>query len=209
MFHILNIIDMNINILTARIKCLLSIPFYLIFLAHNKNGFLEEELRRWEELLPVVKYKSTFIAFIRMFALFPEYRNVLFFRCGSVGKLMQSFTPCARDVNFIVESRNVNKGLVLQHGYSCMLWPEKIGDNCQIWHHVTIERASGKGNRPKIGDNVKICTGAIVLGDITVGDNVTIAAGAVVVKSVPDNCVVAGNPARIKKKNGVKVDIPL
>ena len=35
--------------------------------------------------------------------------------------------------------------------------------------------------------------------NITIGDNVVIAAGAVVVKNVPDNCMVAGNPAHIKK----------
>lgn len=200
---------MKINILISRIKCILSIPFYLIFLIHNNNGTLERELKQWQEVLPVVRYKSTFITFIRKFGLFREYRNVFFFRCGTIGRLLKKFVPCAKDVNFIVASNKVDKGLVLQHGYSCMIWPEMIGKNCQIWHHVTIGRASDKGNRPKIGDNVKICTGAIVLGDITIGDNVTIAAGAVVVKDVPNNCVVAGNPARIKKQNGVKVDIPL
>lgn len=32
---------------------------------------------------------------------------------------------------------------------------------------------------------------------VMVGDNVLIAAGSVVTKSVPNNCVVGGNPARI------------
>lgn len=54
--------------------------------------------------------------------------------------------------------------------------------------------------RPVIGDNVKICTGAIVCGDITIGNNVIIGAGSVVFKSIPDNCVVVGNPARIIKR---------
>ena len=31
----------------------------------------------------------------------------------------------------------------------------------------------------------------------TIGDNVTIGAGAVVVKDVPNNAIVAGNPARV------------
>jgi acetyltransferase-like isoleucine patch superfamily enzyme len=39
-----------------------------------------------------------------------------------------------------------------------------------------------------------------VLGDIIIGDNVIIDTGAVVTKSVPKNCVVVGNPARIIKK---------
>ena len=39
----------------------------------------------------------------------------------------------------------------------------------------------------------------VIIGDIEIGDNVTIGAGSVVVKSVPSNCVIAGNPARIIK----------
>lgn len=63
--------------------------------------------------------------------------------------------------------------------------------------------------RPVIGKNVRVATGAIVIGDVRIGDNVVIGAGAVVVKDVPDNCVVVGNPARIVKKDGIKVDIKL
>ena len=37
------------------------------------------------------------------------------------------------------------------------------------------------------------------LGGVIIGDNVTIAPNAVVVKDVPDNCIVAGVPAKIIK----------
>lgn len=36
-------------------------------------------------------------------------------------------------------------------------------------------------------------------GGVIIGDNVTIAPNAVVVKDVPDNCIVAGVPAKIIK----------
>lgn len=39
----------------------------------------------------------------------------------------------------------------------------------------------------------------VIIGKINIGSNVKIGAGSVVVKDVPDNCVVAGNPARIIK----------
>lgn len=50
-----------------------------------------------------------------------------------------------------------------------------------------------------IGDNVWIGGGVTILPGVTIGDNVVIGAGAVVTKSFPDNCVIAGNPARIIK----------
>ena len=37
-------------------------------------------------------------------------------------------------------------------------------------------------------------------GGIAIGNNVIVAPNAVVVKDVPDNCVVAGVPAKIIKK---------
>lgn len=44
-----------------------------------------------------------------------------------------------------------------------------------------------------------IGAGAIILGEITIGNNSIIGAGAVVLRDVPDNVVVAGNPAETKK----------
>ena len=48
--------------------------------------------------------------------------------------------------------------------------------------------------------------GAKVLGPFRVGDNVKIAANAVVLEEVPPNCTAVGVPARIVKKNGVKIN---
>jgi acetyltransferase-like isoleucine patch superfamily enzyme len=51
-----------------------------------------------------------------------------------------------------------------------------------------------------IGDNVWIGMHAIILKGVTIGENSVVAAGAVVTKSVPANCVVAGNPAAIVRQ---------
>lgn len=75
----------------------------------------------------------------------------------------------------------------------------KIGKNCMIGTNVTIGGRSGHFEVPIIGDNVFIATGAKVLGPIVIGDNVTIGANSVVIKNVPDNCTVAGVPAKIIK----------
>ena len=76
-----------------------------------------------------------------------------------------------------------------------------IGKNCVIGQNVTIGGKSGWHEVPVIGDNVEISAGARVLGPIRIGNNVIIGANAVVVKDVPDNCIVAGVPAKIIKEN--------
>ncbi|MBR5399886.1 MAG: serine acetyltransferase [Bacteroidales bacterium] len=76
----------------------------------------------------------------------------------------------------------------------------KIGKECIIGSCVTIGGKSGWYEVPVIGNNVEISTGAKVLGPVIVGNNVIIGANAVVVKDVPDNCIVAGCPAKIIRK---------
>ena len=51
-----------------------------------------------------------------------------------------------------------------------------------------------------IGNNVWIGDKVSVLAGVHIGNNVIVAANAVVTKDIPDNCIVAGVPARIIKK---------
>jgi virginiamycin A acetyltransferase len=52
---------------------------------------------------------------------------------------------------------------------------------------------------PRIGNDVWIARGAVVLRGVTIGDGAVVAAGAVVTKDVPPFAVVAGNPAQLVK----------
>jgi acetyltransferase-like isoleucine patch superfamily enzyme len=45
-----------------------------------------------------------------------------------------------------------------------------------------------------------IGTGATILCGITIGENAIVGAGSVVTHDVPDNAVVAGNPARLLRR---------
>lgn len=93
----------------------------------------------------------------------------------------------------------------------------EIGNNCQFasssiisdtdFHPVDKEArlaqmqglpfSHDKVNKKKIkiGNNVWLGWGAIVLKGVHIGDNSIVAAGSVVVKNVPENVIVTGNPA--------------
>ncbi len=57
----------------------------------------------------------------------------------------------------------------------------------------------------KIGKNCFIGCNCIVLKGSVLGDNCVVGAGAVVCGKFEDNCVIAGNPARVIKKLGNKL----
>ncbi len=50
-----------------------------------------------------------------------------------------------------------------------------------------------------IEDNVWLGEGVVILPGVTVGENSIVGANSVVTKSIPKNCVAAGNPAKIIK----------
>ncbi|MDN0069794.1 serine O-acetyltransferase [Collinsella ihumii] len=64
--------------------------------------------------------------------------------------------------------------------------------------------APGEGV-PRIGEDVMLGAGCVLLGDIEVGDGAVVGANSVVTRSVPAGCVVAGVPAKIIKRQDGKV----
>ena len=89
-----------------------------------------------------------------------------------------------------------------------------IGDYVMIAPNVTLATASHpiapelrardlplQFNLPiKIGNNVWIGSGAIVLPGVSIGDNSVIGAGSVVTKDIPANVVAVGNPCKVLRE---------
>lgn len=85
----------------------------------------------------------------------------------------------------------------------------EIGDNVLIGHSVIIatlnhdfdikNRISMTAQKVKIGSNVWIGSGSIILPGVTINDGAIVGAGSVVNKDVPKNAIVAGNPAKVIK----------
>lgn len=104
----------------------------------------------------------------------------------------------------------IGEGFFIDHGSGVVIGEtSEIGDNVTIYQGVTLGgTGKEKGKRhPTIGDNVVIGNGARVLGSFTVGANSRIGAGSVVLQVVPPNSTVVGNPGRIVRANGKKVDL--
>lgn len=66
---------------------------------------------------------------------------------------------------------------------------------------INSDNAEFTGKSPiHIGNNVFIGARSIILKGVTIGDNSVIGAGSVVVRSIPSNCIAAGNPAKVIKR---------
>lgn len=100
----------------------------------------------------------------------------------------------------ILYSANIGENTVFKHhGLGVVINPDSvIGDNCVIYQNVSVAGRSGMPP-PIIGNNVLLGANSLILGNVKIGDNVQVGAGCVVVKDIPANSVVVGNPARIIK----------
>lgn len=108
--------------------------------------------------------------------------------------------------NAVSAKAEIGEGTKFWHrGMGCTVhYNAKIGRDCRILPNVMIGSKFAGGlpdaQPPKIGNNVFIGTGAVVIGNIHVGDDVIIGANSVVTKDVPDNCYAVGSPAIIKPR---------
>lgn len=100
-----------------------------------------------------------------------------------------------------------DKGLKLIHiGSRLVNGNVKVGKNCVL--HINTSIVAGgtdKGGVPKLGNNVIMGVGSVILGNVKVGDNTAIGANAVVNKSFEEgNITIAGVPAKKISENSRK-----
>ena len=102
----------------------------------------------------------------------------------------------------------IGKGFFIDHGMGVVIGETaEIGDNCTLYQGVTLG-GTGKdiGKRhPTLGNNVMVGAGAKVLGPLTIGSNSKIAANAVVLHPVPENSTAVGIPAKVVRRDGMRV----
>ena len=94
----------------------------------------------------------------------------------------------------------IGRRFFIDHGSGVVIGEtSEIGDDVLLYQGVTLGGTGHeKGKRhPTLGNRVVVGTGAKILGNIRIGDNVKVGAGSVVVHPVPDNSTVVGIPGRV------------
>ncbi|MEO6095363.1 MAG: serine acetyltransferase [Fibrobacteria bacterium] len=93
----------------------------------------------------------------------------------------------------------IGPGFYISHVGNIYIGACIIGPNLSVTHNVTLgtNNAEGLVGLPNLGSSVWIGTGSVIYGKINIGSGVTVNCGSILSKSIPDNCLVGGNPARV------------
>jgi serine O-acetyltransferase len=198
---------------------IIRIPFYLPLLFTYiiiKNDVIDQDLANWKNNRNIKDTHSNLLSLIILFMTYKDFRSLFYFRVKSVLKnedkniiiklLIYFLFSCVKLASKGMQNLYINGeiegGLVFYHAFSTIISANShIGQNCKIWQGVTIG-FDEKGKAPWIGNNVRISTGAKIIGGIKIGDNCIIGPNALVVRSIPPNCVVVSEPSYIVKRDG-------
>lgn len=137
-----------------------------------------------------------------------QRRTILADLIGSIGDGVVLRPPFYCDYGY-----NIRLGHGVFANFGCVFLDVltiEIGDACQIGSCVQILTADHprdpglrrqgleSGKPVRVGQNVWIGSGAIILPGVTVGDDAIIGAGSVVTRNVPPGATVMGNPASVQ-----------
>jgi maltose O-acetyltransferase len=143
-----------------------------------------------------------------------ERRELLLERFAQVGEDAVIRPPFHCDYGF-----NIRLGSGVFLNFNCVILDVvavSIGDKTQIGPSVQILAADHPrdaatrdtglefGRPIRIGRNVWIGGGAIILPGVSIGDGALIGAGSVVTRDIPAGAVAIGNPARVQTGSCIK-----
>jgi len=161
-----------------------------------------------EQITTVLNEDPAAKSVIEIFLCYPGFHAILAHRvahklyCWRVPLLPRLISQISRFFTQIEihPGATIGRRFFIDHGSGVVIGETaEIGDDCLLYQGVTL---GGTGNErgkrhPTLGNHVVIGTGAKVLGNIRIGNNVKVGAGSVVVHAVPDNSTVVGVPGRV------------
>lgn len=135
--------------------------------------------------LKTIRNKNGIVSTILLYNLYLEKKYNLIF-CKLLRKLFLQpilnvqIIPSSFSISSIISLKLPHPFMIIIHGAS------RIGDNCIIYHEVTIGCIDHKSQMaPIINDNVYIGCKSVLLGGINIGNNSRIGAGSIVLKNTP------------------------
>lgn len=142
-------------------------------------------------------YIGRYLRYLRLFEFYLNQKSSLLSKC-----MMRIFerkkNQLGLQLGFSIHPNCFDEGLTIYH-HGCIIVNSeaKIGKNCKLHGNNCIGNNGVSPGCPKIGDNVDIGFGAVIIGDVVIADNIIIGANAVVNKSFLDSgATIAGVPAK-------------
>lgn len=183
------------NIIKVFILSIKYIPLYILCMCSSQKKAIKEDV-----IFFMDHHKLKYSLYQAYLAIFGDrfYRSILYHRLGRISKVTSWYIP-SESTFVVAKNCKMEGGILAAHSFASVINAKSIGTGFSCRNNITIgNKIDGRNDLiPTIGKNVTVGANSVIIGDIAIGNNVVVGAGSVVVKDVPDNVVVAGNPARI------------
>ena len=142
-------------------------------------------------------YIRRYLRFLRLFEFNLDKKGSLLSKCMTL-IYERKKNRLGNRLGFSIHPNCFEEGLTIYH-HGCIIVNSeaRIGKNCRLHGNNCIGNNGVSNACPRLGDNIDVGFGAVIIGDITLADNIKIGANAVVNKSFSEpGITLAGVPAR-------------